>query len=220
MRFSLTDDAQGAVPLVALTKDELPGWREQAPAFERDWVGRIGFTAEPGKTALVPGKDGGLARVLVGAGGNEAAMWTLAGLSETLPEGSYRLDAVLGGADASHIALGWALGTYAFTRYHEKKPGVARLVWPDGADRGLVDRLAAAVFLARDLVTTPASDMGPEELAGAAVEVAKAAGAKHHVIVGDKLLAENYPTIHAVDAPATGRRASSTSSGGTRPRRR
>ncbi len=198
MRFSLTDDASGAVPLVALTKDELPAWREQAPARERDWVGRIGFAAEPGKIALVPGKDGALARVLVGAGGNEAAMWTLAGLSETLPEGSYRLDAVPDGADASHIALGWALGTYAFTRYHEKKPGAARLVWPEGADRGLVDRLAAAVFLARNLITTPASDMGPEELAGAAAEVAKAAGAKHRVTVGDALLAENYPTIHAV----------------------
>jgi leucyl aminopeptidase len=198
MRFSLTDDAGGAVPLVAMTKDELPAWREQAPARERDWVGRIGFAAEPGKIALVPGKDGALARVLVGAGGNEAAMWTLAGLSETLPEGSYRLDAVPAGADASRIALGWALGTYAFTRYREKKPGAARLVWPDGADRGLVDRLAAAVFLARDLITTPASDMGPEELAAAAVEVADKAGAKHKVTVGDALLSENYPTIHAV----------------------
>jgi leucyl aminopeptidase len=198
MAFLLTDDASGAVPLAALTKDELAAWREQAPARERDWVGRIGFAAEPGKIALVPGKDGALARVLVGAGGNEAGMWTLAGLSETLPEGSYRLDAVPAGADASHVALGWALGTYAFTRYHEKKPGVARLVWPEGADRGLVERLAAAMFLARDLITTPASDMGPEELAAAAVGVAKTAGAKHHVIVGDALLRENYPTIHAV----------------------
>jgi leucyl aminopeptidase len=203
MRFGLiddagTDDAQGAVPLMALTKEELPAWREQAPGPERDWIGRIGFAAEPGKIALVPGKDGALARVLVGAGGSEAAMWTLAGLSETLPEGNYRLDTVPAGADASRIALGWALGTYAFTRYREKKPGVARLVWPEGADRGLVDRLAAAVFLARDLITTPASDMGPEELAAAAIEVAKAAGAKHAVTAGDALLAENYPTIHAV----------------------
>jgi leucyl aminopeptidase len=115
-----------------------------------------------------------------------------------LPEGTYRLDAVPGGADPSRVALGWALGTYAFTQYREKKPGTARLVWPEGADRGLVDRLATAIFLARDLITTPASDMGPEELAAAAVEVAQAAGAKHRVIAGDALLKENYPTIHAV----------------------
>ncbi len=71
-------------------------------------------------------------------------------------------------------------------------------MWPEGADRGRVERLAAAVFLARDLANTPAGDLGPEELAGEAVRVAKAAGARHRVIIGDELLAENYPTIHAV----------------------
>jgi leucyl aminopeptidase len=71
-------------------------------------------------------------------------------------------------------------------------------VWPADADRGRVERLAAAVFLARDLANTPAGDLGPEELASEAVRVAKAAGGRHRVIVGDDLLAENYPTIHAV----------------------
>jgi leucyl aminopeptidase len=198
MQYALIDDADGAVPLVALSKDGLAAWRETAPARERDWVAAIGFAAEPGKVALVPGKDGGLGRVLVGCGGPEAAMWALAGLSDALPEGNYRLDGVPAATDASHVALGWALGTYAFTRYHEKKPGKARLVWPDGADRGLVRRLAAAIFFARDLITTPASDLGPEELAAAAVTVAEAAGARHRVVAGDELLRENYPTIHAV----------------------
>ena len=203
MDFSLTDDAGGAVPLVAMTKDELAGWRERAPARERDWVAAIGFAAEPGKFALVPGKDGNLARVLVGCGGNEAAMWALAGLSDALPEGNYRLDAVPPGGDASRLALGWALGTYAFTRYHDKKPGAARLVWPEGADRGYVGRLAGAIFLARDLITTPASDLGPEDLAEAAARVAETAGAHCRVIAGDALLRENFPTIHAVGRAST-----------------
>jgi leucyl aminopeptidase len=125
-------------------------------------------------------------------------MWALAGLSETLPEGNYRLEGVPKGGDPSQVALGWALGTYAFTRYHERKAGKARLVWPEGADHGLVERLAGAIFLARDLVNTPASDMGPAELAAAAVQVAETAGARHRVVAGDALLAENYPTIHAV----------------------
>ncbi len=197
MAFSLIDGDSGAVPIVAVSKDGLAAWRDQAPARERDWAAAIGFAAEPGKIAFVPGKDGRLGRVLVGLG-NDNAMWALAGLSETLPEGNYRLAANPEGGEASRIALGWALGTYAFTRYHEKKQGTARLVWPEGADRGLVERLAAAIFLARDLITTPASDLGPEELAAAAVRVAEAAGARHRVIVGDALLGENYPTIHAV----------------------
>ena len=203
MAYSLIDDDAGAVPLTALTKTRLAAWRETAAANERDWAASVGFTGEAGKTALVPDKNGQLGRVLVGVGESEAAMWAVAGLSETLPEGSYRLDPLPEGADASRVALGWALGTYAFTRYHAKPAGTARLVWPDGADRGLVERLAGAVFLARDLATTPASDMGPEELAAVAQQVAKAEGARCRVVVGDKLLDENYPTIHAVGRAST-----------------
>jgi len=198
MAFSLIKDDAGAVPLTVVDKARLPQWRESAPRRERDWAQAVGFTGAAGKVALVPDEKGKLGRVLVGASDNEAAMWAVAGLSETLPEGIYRLDPLPEGADASRVALGWALGTYRFTRYHAKPETKARLVWPQGADRGLVDRLANAVFLARDLATTPASDMGPEELADAAQKVAKKEGAKCKVVVGDKLLEKNYPTIHAV----------------------
>jgi len=198
MAFNLIDDDAGAVPVTVLTKAGLAAWRESAPRHARDWAMATGFTGEVGKLALVPDDAGKLGHVLVGRAEDEAAMWALAGLSETLPEGNYRLEAVPKGGDPSHIALGWALGTYGFTRYHEKPAGKARLVWPEGADHGLVERLAGGVFLARDLVNTPASDMGPAELAAAAVEVAEKAGARHRVIAGDALLAENYPTIHAV----------------------
>jgi len=149
---------------------------------------------------LVPDQEGRLGRVLVGMPEEGSAMWAIAGLSETLPAGSYRLDGVPEGGDASRLALGWALGTYSFDLYRkkEKQKDSARLVWPEGADRGLVERLAGAICLARDLINTPASDLGPAELAEAAERVAVAAGAKCRVIAGDALLAENYPTIHAV----------------------
>ena len=201
--FSLIDGGAGAVPVTVLRKDGLAAWRDTAPARERDWVAATGFTAEAGKLALVPDESGRLVRVLTGLGDAEAAMWALAGLPETLPEGTYRLDGVPDGGDPTRIALGWALGTYAFTRYKEKKGtkeklGRAQLTWPDGADRGEVERLAGAIFLARDLVNTPASDMGPAELAAEAARVAEQAGARCRTVVGDDLLAENYPTIHAV----------------------
>ncbi len=206
MAFSLIDNTSGAVPITTLTKDRLPAWLEAATARERNWAQSTGFTADDGKPALVPGENGRLGRVLVGLGdGPDAAasMWALAGLADALPEGSYRLDAVPDGADPTHVALGWALSTYAFTRYHAKPASGAALVWPEGADRGCVERLARAAFLARDLANTPAGDLGPEELAAAAVRVAEEAGACHRVIVGDDLLAENYPTIHAVGRAST-----------------
>ncbi len=199
MGFSLIDDDAGAVPVVAVSKSGLAAWRETAPARERDWVMATGFVGESGKLALVPDKKGGLGRVLVGMEEGEAAMWAFAGLSDALPEGNYRISTTPETGDPTRIALGWALGTYAFTRYRDKKkPGGANLVWPDGADRALVEHLAGAVFLARDLINTPASDMGPAELAAAAIDVAERAGARHRVISGEALLAENYPTIHAV----------------------
>ena len=200
MAFSLIDDGEfGAVPLTAVSRSGLAAWRAAAPARERDWVAATGFTGDAGKLALIPDKQGRLGRVLVGMAEGEAAIWAFAGLADGLPEGAYRIDPVPEGGDPSRAALGWALGTYAFARYRDKsnKSG-ARLVWPQGADRGLVERLAAAVSLARDLINTPACDMGPAELAEAAVHVAERADARHRVIPGDALLAENYPTIHTV----------------------
>ncbi|HEX2151974.1 MAG TPA: leucyl aminopeptidase family protein [Stellaceae bacterium] len=199
MAFSLIDDDAGAVPVEMVPKAGLATWRETAAARERDWAEAVGFTGEPGKLALLPGEDGRLGRVLVGTGDSEAAIWAASGLPESLPPGNYRLGAMQEGADPSRAALGWALGTYSFDLYRkQEKKGEARLVWPKGADRGLVERLAGAVCLARDLINTPASDLGPAELADAATQVADSMGARHRVIVGDALLAENYPTIHAV----------------------
>jgi len=205
MAFSLIDDAAGVIPVAALTKDRLPAWLAEALERERNWLTAIGFSAEQGKLALVPADNGRLARVVVGLGeGSEpgAGMWALAGLPDALPEGSYRLETAPDGADPTRLALGWALATYAFTRYREKKAAATALVWPDGADRGRVERIARGVFLARDLANTPAGDHGPAELAAEAARVAKVGGARHRVIVGDELLAENFPTIHAVGRAA------------------
>src|SRR5438445_193873 len=138
MAFSLIDDTPGATPVAVLSKDRLPAWLAEAPERERNWLTATGFSAEQGKLALVPGETGRLARVIVGLGGavdEGAAMWALAGLPDALPEGSYRLETAPDGADPTHRALGWALATYAFTRYRAKKVAATALIWPDGADR-------------------------------------------------------------------------------------
>jgi leucyl aminopeptidase len=201
MAFSLIDEIDGAIPITPLTKKQLPAWLDEAPDHERNWVRAIGFSADPGKHALVPGNAGLFTRVVIGLGDGDdtrRTMWALAGLPGELPEGCYRLETIPEGADPTRLALGWALATYAYSRYSSKTRPDAILAWPEGADRGRVERLARAIFLARDLANTPAGDLGPGELAAEAVRVAKAAGAWHRVIVGDELLAENYPTIHAV----------------------
>ena len=95
-------------------------------------------------------------------------------------------------------ALAWALGTYAFTRYKKPKKRALKLVLPPGVDGEEISRVAAGIFLARDLINTPPNDMGPAELAAAAEVLAKRHGAKFSVVTGAALLKKNYPLIHAV----------------------
>ena len=94
MAFSLIDDDVEAVPITVLSKGEFETWREQVSAPEREWLAATGFSAEPGKMSLVPDEQGRLGRVLVGTPDEGSAMWGLAGLSETLPPGAYRLGGV------------------------------------------------------------------------------------------------------------------------------
>jgi leucyl aminopeptidase len=192
-----TSDAGGSVPLTPLTRDELPGFLVGAAEHERRWLKAIAFTAEPGKTALLPRPDGALSAVLVGVDRDDP-LWSLAALPDALPEGSYRLAADWDAAATTKAALGWALGTYGFSRYKSRKRSAVTLVWPERADRGEVERLARGIFLARDLINTPAEDMGPGDLAAAAAALTDGNGASCTVTAGDALLAANYPTIHAV----------------------
>jgi len=200
----LTSRAAGALPILPLAADELKSWLKSQPPAQRSsvaaWVDSLRFTAKPGTHCLLPGADGALARVLVGVDPADGP-YAYAGLPAALPLGRYRLEPADGPDDAreqaNHAALGWALGSYAFGRYRKARD-FASLAWPKGADRGTVGRTAQAIRLVRDLINTPAGDMGPAELAAVARKLAKTHGARLSVIVGDALLKHNYPAVHAV----------------------
>jgi leucyl aminopeptidase len=202
----LIDDAPDAVPVLALSTTALEAWLKGAPASARAWVENTGFRAEPGSVSLVPGEAGALTLVLAGTGEEPLGLWSLAGLPARLPERAFRLespdnaqsDAAFDGEAAGKATFGWAMGVYDFTRYKEKTKPRASLVWPEGVDRAAVASAIAATGLVRDLVNTPAEHMGPEELAEAARNLARAHKAKFAVTVGEDLLKKNYPAIHAV----------------------
>jgi leucyl aminopeptidase len=99
---------------------------------------------------------------------------------------------------AGDAALGWALAAYRFTRYRAGEDMQADLVWPSACDRAAVESAALATYLVRDLINTPASDMGPGELAAAARKLGRDFGARCRVVAGPALLRDNYPAIHAV----------------------
>lgn len=169
----------------------------------RNWLAAHAFKGERGKVVLVPGSDGVLAAVVAGLGKKPAAeefsCWTAAGLPDRLPDGHYHLAGQLPAPAALQFAFGWRYGQYRFERYRRGGPArKAVLELPPGVDAGEIERLYAATSLARDLVNTPASDLTPEALANAALEMASRYGCSHRVIVGEALLAENFPAVHAV----------------------
>jgi leucyl aminopeptidase len=208
--FALTEEAAEAVPIHLVSKQKLADWLAGRSPAERAWVEAQGYAGEAGALLMLPGSDGKPAGLLVGidaeADAAERDLWCLAGLSESLPQGVYRLAEPYAPEAATRLALGWSLGSYGFTRYKPKKRQSAELVWPRQADRARVTREAEAIFLGRDLINTPAGDLLPSGLAQAAEDVARRHGADFRAIVGDDLLSLGYPAIHAVgrasaDAP-------------------
>lgn len=196
----ISDKHKAATPIWQVRSGEVDGWCASHAGPGAAWVGTSGFKAEAGKVLLLPDGSGGLAGALLGLGDGSDPFLTGA-LPAALPQGDYRFAGVLHGS-AAKAALGFALGTYRFTRYSGGKRDWPRLVLPHDVDGEETSRLAAATFLARDLINTPAADMGPDALAAAAEGVARAHGATCEIILGDALLDENYPMIHAVGRAA------------------
>lgn len=157
-----------------------------------------GFTGVAGETCLLPAADGTLAGALVGLGKGDDP-WALSELPSSLPAGVWFLDGITDPEIAARFCLAWALGGYSFDRYQSGTGRLlARLAWPVGVDRAAVARWVEAIELVRDLVNTPAEDMGPAELEDVARSLAQRYGASLETIVGNALLERNYPAIHAV----------------------
>lgn len=191
--------APDAIPVFAVSRltldDALRGPLERWAT----WIKAAGFTAQNGKTLLLPDAGNKIAGVLFGVGADEDPL-ALATLSTALPAGTYRIALAPPAHTPDRIALAWAMGAYAFRRYKGEAAAQAhaRLAWPVAADQDNALRVADGLFLARDLVNTPSNDLGPLELEKAAAEVANFYGAAIKVIVGDDLIAQNYPMIYTV----------------------
>ena len=172
--------------------------QELAPRH-RAWLKALDFKPNSGSWALLAG-DEGIGGVVFGGDDKYGAgpgPLHVGGLPPLLPAGDYHC--AWHPNDAGLTALAWALGHYAFQQYQSNgKRGDRRLRLPEGADKQEIVTIAAATCLGRDLINTPANDLGPAELEAAVRDVAAEFGAECRVIVGDDLLTENFPLIHAV----------------------
>jgi leucyl aminopeptidase len=205
----LLSQADGApIPLHLVAEADLEAFLAGQPPLVARLAALADFKARSGQLLAVPGEANGSGLAVFGLGAKaKADGMAFRALPAKLPAGDYRIVAAPEGVALETIALAWALGAYGFNRYRQKPADPRPRLVLDGVDLAETRNLAQACALARDLVNTPANDMGPVQLEMAAREVAEAFGAAIAVVAGDDLLTANYPAVHAVGRGADAKRA-------------
>jgi leucyl aminopeptidase len=203
MHFRFSDTAAPSRPLHVLRPDEVAAFSDNEGSLWAGWLAATGFKAQPGELCLLPGTDGGIAAAVAGIGTVDAGRrqrFILAKVVDRLPAGAWRLSGALSPAERTECALGWLLSGYRFDRYRldRKATDRAELVCPSGLDAVTLLAMADGEALTRDLINTPAQDMGPAELEAAARDLGTRFAAAVTVMAGEELLAANFPMIHAV----------------------
>jgi leucyl aminopeptidase len=192
------ESSAAAVPVWFATESTWPALREALPAPSRNFADAAGFEPKAGRHALLPAADGDLAGVLFGIEADRASAnpFLTGSLPGLLPAGSYRF--ANAPYDTRLAALAFVLGGYRFARYRKRDDRTPMLVAPEAVDAADLARIVEGVTLARDLINTPANDMGPADLHEAARLLAERHDAWIEAVTDDELLLKNFPLIHAV----------------------
>ncbi|WDR00656.1 leucyl aminopeptidase family protein [Devosia sp. J2-20] len=186
------------IPVVCVQEGELAS-AGLSPA-QLAWAQASDFSGQRGRLLPVPDAQFALTSYLFGMGATTDRPTLVTGLAGTaLPAAHYCLEGAFG--DPTMAAIGFRLGAYRFDRYRSARPAPT-LSAPDGADAAEIDRLVEAAIIARDLINTPANDLGPDAFEAAIRDFAKARGMDIAVTAGDDLLKANFPLIHAVGRAA------------------
>ncbi|PRY75197.1 leucyl aminopeptidase [Yoonia maritima] len=201
MLLNFATDTANAIPLHVVEADGLNDALAELSAFQQNWTVTQGFKAGLGQVVAIPDADGAIAQVLVGYGTADSrarGRFHMGGIAAKLPDGVYQIASGLAGAVLEEAALAWLLSQYKFDRYAPCRATDAQLVAPDAIDADRIAIIANGEALIRDLINTPASDMGPQELEDAARALAAEHGAKMNVTLGDELVKAGFPMIHTV----------------------
>ncbi|MBY4894182.1 leucyl aminopeptidase family protein [Rhodobacteraceae bacterium N5(2021)] len=198
MSMTFAQASSVALPIVLVSPEACKDTLATLSETQAQWAAFHGFDGSLGQTLVLPGD--GLAGVLIGTGtASERARkrFAIGAAIAALPDATYAIDALPQGQE-EEIGLGYLLSLYRFDRYRTQSAAKARLVAPEGIDAQRLERIAAAEALARDLINTPAEDMGPDALEAAVRSLAGEFRAQVMVVEGADLLAQNFPLIHTV----------------------
>ncbi|MEM6763047.1 MAG: leucyl aminopeptidase family protein [Pseudomonadota bacterium] len=187
-----------STPVHAVSKAGASAFLERLDPAQANFARFSGFDGGAGTVQALPDPSGHFAMVLLGVG-DEPDPFAAAALCK-FKDGVFTLGE--GFTDESAATLGFLLGQYQFDAYKKVAQRTSKLVAPDSVDTADIERIASAVSLTRDLVNTPAIDLGPAELADAARALAKRYGAKLTITDGEDLETD-FPMIAAVGAAST-----------------
>ncbi|MDB4240737.1 leucyl aminopeptidase family protein [Yoonia sp.] len=206
MPLAFADRTDAAIPINVVVSEGLESALSNLTPAHQAWAAAQGFQAGLGQTLSLPNADGTVSAVLVGYGTADKrarGRFHMGAVAAKLPQGDYIIASGLDGADLEEAALAWLLAGYSFDRYSGPSAATAALVAPDGIDADRVAIIANGEALTRELIDTPASDMGPDELEEAMCALASEHDASINVISGDDLVMANFPMIHTVGRAST-----------------
>lgn len=214
------DGGAKAIPIHMIAGPEALAAATALSTEQRAWLEANGFSGKPRQCVVLPGPDGRIAGVAFGIGTGQhgrpcgSSAWLAGELARKLPAGTYTFAGPFETtADGEAAAMAWGLGGYVFDRYKKTADGDGKAVFGgeetgearraaklalDSVDGARVKAVTESVWLGREMINTPANDLGPEELEAYVRAVGAREGAVVSTISGEELLERNFPMIHAV----------------------
>ena len=195
MQYFYTDEDTSSIPINVVLKSEYKAWEKSQSVTVQNWIKTAQFKPKSSAVLCIPNKVGELDSVLV-VSENEDSTWALGTCAEQLPSANFHISTAQ--KSDIQIYLGWALGAYQFCKYKKPKSKKCKLHIDESINKNKLDALVGAIATVRDMVNTPAADMMPQHISHECKTIAKKFDEDISEHVGEKLLAENYPVIHAV----------------------
>ncbi|MDX2164050.1 MAG: leucyl aminopeptidase family protein [Gammaproteobacteria bacterium] len=189
------EKSSDAVSIIFITESDFNSWKSKQSSLTQNWLSAQNFLGKTDSHCLIPDKNGKIDFALaIHADKNNFTY--MGSLANSLPEGIYCLEKL------NHQAvLFWGMGAYQFTKYKKPKRNPAKLILPKGFENTVAQ--LHAIYTVRNLINTPTENMSPADLSAAAKKLASDFKADFSEIIGDNLLKENYPAIHAVGRAST-----------------
>ncbi|MEK7661680.1 MAG: leucyl aminopeptidase family protein [Pseudomonadota bacterium] len=192
------------IPIFLISQSDFSNKYANSKNADGDIMAAHRFTGQSGKVLIVPKNTGKPKKIFLGIG-EVFTPQILGCLAKNLPQGNYEIKTKIKPEHAQNAYLFFLLGRYSFDKYKSTKATkeTVNLLPPKNVDAEVAKLVATAIAAGRDLINTPANDMGPVEITNAAITVAKQNNAEIEIIKGDELLTQNYPLIHAVGRAAS-----------------